>query len=178
MALTIPQLQTLIDTNLADNSNIIPAEHREVEHEIVNYLATVPGGSGSGGGVGGGQLFTKIVYLNSWQPDRQYTVATGIPTGTILWVHVDFECVNANNGFTAGDIIDTPRAYPEDSGRTAAQGVGVQYKAGTPSSIHFSTNDGVWAMSAWVGDGQVGGNFNIGANSGNWKIRFVITYQN
>lgn len=178
MALTIPQLHTLVDTNLADNSNIIPAEHREVEHELINYLETVPGGSGSGGGVSGGQLFTKIVYLDVWQQDRQFTVATGIPSGTIIWVHVDLECVIANNNYQVGDIIDTPRAYPTDSGRTAGQGLGVQYKAGTPSQIHLITNDGVWAMTAWTSDGQPGDVFNVGASPSNWKLRLVITYQN
>lgn len=41
--MTPAQIQTLIDTNLADNSNITPAEHRAVETELLNYIkANVP----------------------------------------------------------------------------------------------------------------------------------------
>jgi hypothetical protein len=38
MPLTIAQLHALVNQNLADNSNIIPSEHRQVENEIINTL--------------------------------------------------------------------------------------------------------------------------------------------
>lgn len=41
MALTPIQIQTLIDTNLADASNIAPNRHREVEYEILNLIKSI-----------------------------------------------------------------------------------------------------------------------------------------
>jgi|TARA_R110000782_G_scaffold165552_1_gene257453 hypothetical protein len=38
MALTIAQLRSLVTLNLADNSDILPIEHREVENELINFL--------------------------------------------------------------------------------------------------------------------------------------------
>jgi hypothetical protein len=38
MALTIAQLRSLVTLNLADNSDILPVEHREVENELINFL--------------------------------------------------------------------------------------------------------------------------------------------
>ena len=41
MALTIAQLRSLVTLNLADNSDILPIEHREVENELINFLEVV-----------------------------------------------------------------------------------------------------------------------------------------
>ncbi|KLT69932.1 hypothetical protein [Flavobacterium sp. ABG] len=41
MALTIAQLKDLVNINLADNSNIIPAEHRAVELALIDYIETL-----------------------------------------------------------------------------------------------------------------------------------------
>lgn len=41
MALTIEQLKELVNTNLADNSNIVPSEHRAVELALIDYLETL-----------------------------------------------------------------------------------------------------------------------------------------
>lgn len=41
MALTIAQLKDLVNANLADNSNIIPSEHRAVELALIDYLETL-----------------------------------------------------------------------------------------------------------------------------------------
>jgi hypothetical protein len=38
MALTIAQLKDLVNSNLADNSNIEPSEHRAVELALIDYL--------------------------------------------------------------------------------------------------------------------------------------------
>lgn len=179
MALSIDALHTLVATNLADNSNIVPSVHREVEDEIINYMATLSGGGNPApGSIPNAQMYTVIKYIESWQADKQYEVLTDISTGQIVTVHLDLECKSSNNGFSQGDIIDTPRAYPEDSGRTAAQGMGVQYRANTVDKVYVSTNDGVWAMSSFAGVGQPGGNFNVGASSSSWRIRVVITYIN
>jgi len=39
MPLTKTQIQTLINVNLADFSDILPAKHREVENEILNFIS-------------------------------------------------------------------------------------------------------------------------------------------
>ncbi|MEN2402292.1 hypothetical protein GKZ90_0021060 [Flavobacterium sp. MC2016-06] len=41
MALTIAQLKDLVALNLADNSDIIPSEHRAVENALIDYLETL-----------------------------------------------------------------------------------------------------------------------------------------
>lgn len=41
MALSIAQLKELVNTNLADNSNIQPLEHRAVELALIDYLETL-----------------------------------------------------------------------------------------------------------------------------------------
>ncbi|KAF2337231.1 hypothetical protein [Flavobacterium daemonense] len=41
MALTIAQLKDLVNTNLADNSNIEPSEHRAVELALIDYIETL-----------------------------------------------------------------------------------------------------------------------------------------
>ncbi|CAC9972914.1 hypothetical protein ACFFLS_06085 [Flavobacterium procerum] len=48
MALTIEELKELVNTNLADNSNIEPAEHRAVELALIDYLETLQPVSTSG----------------------------------------------------------------------------------------------------------------------------------
>lgn len=39
--MTKAQIETLIDENLADFSNIIPSKHREVEHAILDYATPI-----------------------------------------------------------------------------------------------------------------------------------------
>jgi hypothetical protein len=41
MALTVSQLRNLVEQNLADNSDILPGEHREVENELINLLEVI-----------------------------------------------------------------------------------------------------------------------------------------
>lgn len=41
MALSFAALHTLVGTNLANDSNILPVEHREVEDEIINKIEEV-----------------------------------------------------------------------------------------------------------------------------------------
>jgi len=47
MPLSKAAIETLIDTNLADFSNILPTKHREVEHAILDYATNRVIGSGT-----------------------------------------------------------------------------------------------------------------------------------
>ena len=47
MPLSKAAIGTLIDTNLADFSNILPTKHREVEHAILDYATNRVIGSGT-----------------------------------------------------------------------------------------------------------------------------------
>ena len=117
---------------------------------------------------------STVVYINSFTNDSQYSVSTGLSGKTIVSVTSYFECTTANNLFTVGDIIDTPRAEINDTGGRGPQGVGVQFKQGTSSTVYVTTGPELNIMPAYTG-----------AASGDaiqlvdylaWKIRLVILY--
>jgi len=70
MALTPSQLRNLVNQNLADNSDILPIEHREVENELINLLEEIltklPLASGvySIGDVNGTDVIKTIIIPN------------------------------------------------------------------------------------------------------------------
>lgn len=115
MPLTKTQIQTLINVNLADFSNILPAKHREVETEILNFISnttvtntgfitvgdvgvgTVGQSYSVGGNVSSAILDTrtskgniiKVTVQNS-MPSLSYFVRTSIETlGTKTSMEVD-----------------------------------------------------------------------------------------
>lgn len=124
-----------------------------------------------------GLVQVKYVELTSWTVDRQYTISSGLTASdTIHQVVPFFRCIVANNDLSPNDMITTPTPYPEDSGRTNSQGIGVQFKPAGNLPIHILVNDGVYAMKGWVADGNQADPFDIGAVASQWAIRLVIMY--
>lgn len=160
------EIVDLIDTNLADFSDILPVEHRAVEMALLNYIHSKPS--------------VKVLSLDLFTTDRNYSIATGITAGsTIVGVAVMLECKTANNGFAVGDIVTAPTPYPTDSGRTSAQGIGVQYNS-QPDTVKVMTNDQITIMTPYNDAvNAVANNISIsGAATGNWKIKLYVTYIN
>jgi len=115
MPLTKTQIQTLINVNLADFSDILPAKHREVETEILNFISnttvtntgfvtvgdvgvgTVGQSYSVGGNVSSAILDTKTakgniikVTVQNSMPSLSYFVRTSIETlGTKTSMEID-----------------------------------------------------------------------------------------
>lgn len=82
MALTIAQLKDLVNTNLADNSNIVPAEHRAVELALIDYLETL-----------------QPISNSNLPVNKGYITATSVAGGTVE--------VGINVGTTQTDKLKT-----------------------------------------------------------------------
>lgn len=124
----------------------------------------------------GSVVKTKVVKLDSWVADRQFTAYTGLPSGSILQgINVFLECKVSNNGYSVGDIVTAPTPYPEDSGRTSEQGIGVQFKQSVHDLFRVMVLDQVTIAQAWTSDGATANHVIIG-NTSQWAIRFVILY--
>lgn len=117
---------------------------------------------------------STVAYVNSFTNDNQYPVSTGLSGKTIVSVTAFFECVTTNNGFTVGDIIDTPRAEINDTGGRGPQGVGVQFKQSTSSIVYVITGPELNIMPAYTGVAS-GDAFQM-VDYTEWKIRLVILY--
>lgn len=165
---TIAQLHNIINTNIANDvvGGIDPTDDRAVRNSIINYLSNISGQT----------LKSKVVVLNTFQLDRNFSIPTTISDGTTIHsVVVSLICKTANNSFIAGDIVTSPTPYPADSGRTAAQGIGVEYNNSDITSIKAMVNDEVTIMSKYnATGGATAGNLSI--NPAQWSIRLSILY--
>lgn len=167
-------------------TNLVAFTKRVIGTDSVNFLAQ-PTGVGARNGLLSSAdkaiidnvanvLKSKVVKLNSWSLDSQFTVFTGF-TGSevIMGMSCFLECTVANNGFSIGDVITAPTPYPADSGRTAAQGIGFQFKESVNNLFRVLVNDQVCVMQAWTVDGAIANPIFI-SNTSQWAIRFVILY--
>jgi hypothetical protein len=145
-------------------------DHRQVEQDILDYAKEVKDS------IPTGVIQSNVSMLISWIADRNYNVATTIPEGkTLISVQCFLQCKSANNGFIVGDIITAPTPYPVDSGRTAAQGIGIQFKTDDPTSVKVITNDQITIMTSYNATTNAPGG-NISVTPANWSIRLVILY--
>jgi hypothetical protein len=171
MALTLTEIREKVVLKLASASEIQAVEHREIENDILDYLEALEGSASN--------AKSKVVTLDSFTTDRNYSVATGLASPKVITgVLVMLECVAANNGFSIGDIVTAPTPYPTDSGRTAAQGIGVQFNNTNPGTLKVMVNDQIAIMTVYDSAGGAIANnvlFSGGATA-NWKIRLIIGY--
>ena len=138
--ITESEVRQMIALNLADESDILAEKHREVESKIMDYVVQ--------------ELKkvekTKELLLESFTTDRNYSLPTGFPVGAVICrVQVMLVCKNPNNGFVVGEHVTAPTPYPQDSGRTAAQGIGIQYDQVNNASVKVMVNDQVTIMTAY-----------------------------
>lgn len=171
MPLTITQIRELITTKLANASDITASEHREVENAIVDYLEEITAATGV--------VKSKKIILNAFSLDRNYSLNTELPTGSVIMgVYAMMVCRSPNNGFGTGDTVTAPTPYPSDSGRTAAQGIGVQFNNADIDVVYIMVNDQLTIMTPYnPASGAVANNVVLtGTAVSNWSIQLIITY--
>lgn len=171
MALTIAQLHDLVATNLADNSNIVPSEHREVEDEIINYLETTITQSS-------GFLQTKII-TGGWSFNQGHVVDSEIGPGkTIINVTPTLICTVSNNGYAVGDIVNISPTQTNDSGGLSDSGVGVRWRADDSTRFTFNVQNRLDISNCYNGGTGTGGPVSdpVQAQPGQWNMRTVILY--
>jgi hypothetical protein len=153
--ITETQVRQFIAEKLPSESDIPAVDHRAVENKIMDFvvqeLAKV--------------AKSKELPLESFTTDRNYSVATGLPSAAVIdSVIVMLVCKTANNGFSIGDTVTGPTPYPQDSGRTSAQGIGAQYNNFSNSTIKVMVNDQIAIMTAYNG-------------TANWSIKLIVGYK-
>lgn len=118
----------------------------------------------------------KVVMLTTFAADRNYYVYTGLTFGnTMTSVIAMLVCKVANNGFSVGDCVTAPTPYPQDSGRTAAQGIGVQFNTNDYSVVYIMTNDEMHIMTSFNPQGGAVAN-NVKITPSQWSIKLIISY--
>lgn len=165
--ITENEVRTFIAEKLAGDSEIEASEHRDVENKIMDYLVQEIKKVAK----------SKVLVLESFNVDRNFIMDTGLTEGFIIdSVVVMLVCKSSNNGFVPGDVVTSPTPYPQDSGRTASQGIGVQYNNADPSKIKLIINDQVTIMTAYnSGSGAAANNIVITAS--NWSLKLIVGYK-
>lgn len=168
--MTEVQVREFIALKLAGDPEIQAEDHREVENVIMDFivagLATVSK--------------SKVLMLETFGANSNYSIATGLPVSSVIdSVVVMLVCKNSNNGFAAGDVVTAPTPYPQDSGRTAAQGIGVQYNNFSNSTVKVMVNDSITIMTVYNSTpGADANNIQItGSATANWSIKLIVGYK-
>lgn len=169
MAKTLTQIRENVAIKLADESDIEAFEHREIENDILDYIEVLESSIPK----------FKVVTLDSFTTDRNYSVTTDLAVPkAITSVVVMLVCKTVNNGFAVGDTITAPTPYPTDSGRTSAQGIGVQYNNSNPGSVKVMVNDQLTIMTVYdPASGALANNVMFsGGSCANWAIKLIVGY--
>lgn len=158
--MTDQNVETVIQTNLADFSNITPEKHREVEYAILNAAVKA-----------------SVIEIPNWQKDKQYSVYTGdLGIGEIISLIPYLKCTTANNGFQVGDIISIGTPERGDNGGIGQQGIGVQFNNNDVTSIKVLVADIVFTMEAFTNNGVPADTIEPDPNF--FSIRLVVQYYN
>ncbi|WP_035647317.1 hypothetical protein [Flavobacterium sp. ASV13] len=168
--ITESEIRVFIAENLPDASEIPAEDHRAVENKIIDFLIQEVGKTAK----------SKVLLLESFVLDRNFTVDTGFTVGTeITSVVAMLVCKTSNNGFFPNDVVTAPTPYPQDSGRTAAQGIGVQYTNVSPDSIKVMVNDQLTIMTAYNATVNAPANNVLisGVDAAKWSIKLIVGYK-
>lgn len=167
--MTSTQIKELIQLKLASDSEIAALEHREVELALVDYID----------GLVASIQKIKALKLDFFAVDRNYSLPTTLPVGAVIMgVTAMLECRVANNGFVVGDTVTAPTPYPNDSGRTAAQGIGVQYNGSSNDTVKIVISDQVTIMTPYsaVANAPTQNIIISGSATSNWSIKLFVNY--
>lgn len=168
--ITATELRAFIAENLPNASEIPAEDHRAVENKIVDFIVQENAKNTK----------SKVLLLETFSADRNYSVATELPVSAVIdSVVAMLVCKNANNGFYPGDVVTAPTPYPQDSGRTSAQGIGVQYNNESNSTIKVMVNDQLCIMTAYNAAGGANANNVLitGVATENWSIKLIVGYK-
>jgi hypothetical protein len=166
---TLTELRELSNTKFASASDIQAVEQREFNDLLFEYLEDLQASI----------VKSKVVMLDTFTTDRNYSVATELTSANqITSVVAMLVCKAANNGFAVGDVVTAPTPYPTDSGRTSAQGIGVQYNNVNPDSVKVMVNDQITIMTVYnPASGAIANNVLLsGGAMANWSIKLIIGY--
>lgn len=168
--ITETQVREFIALKLADDSDITAVEHREVENKIMDFLVQEIAKTAK----------SKILLLESFAVEGNYSIATGLPVGAVIdSVVAMLVCKVANNGFQVNDTVTATTPYPLDAGRTPAQGIGVQYNNISNDVIKVMVNDQLTIMTAY--DPAVGADVDnvriSGTDAAKWSIKLIVGYK-
>lgn len=118
-----------------------------------------------------------VCFLTSWARDRYYSVPTGLPSTatSIISGSIKLQCKVANRNYIVGDIITAPTPYPTDSGRTAEQGMSLDYWYAI-NTVYVHITDGVFALYATgtTPGGSTVDSFSV--DPAQWNIRIELFY--
>lgn len=168
--ITQTEVKEFIALKLPSESEIPARDHREVENKIIDFLVQEIAKAAK----------SKPLILDSFTTDRNYSVATELPSIAVIDnVTVMLVCKADNNGFVKGDVVTAPTPYPYDAGRTAAQGIGVLYNNLSNSSIKVMVNDQLTIMGPYKSEpGATADPVLISGNgTANWSIKLIVGYK-
>lgn len=168
--ITEVQVREFIATKLPSESEIPAVDHRAVENKIMDFVVQELGKVAK----------SKVLILDSFSVDRNYTISTGLPTSAVIdSVVLMLVCKVVNNGYSLGDVVTSPTPYPADTGRTAAQGIGVQYNNLSNDTIKIVVNDQVTIMTAYNSATNAPANSFIisGGGAANWSLKLIVGYK-
>lgn len=167
--MTLTQIRQLVAINLADDSDIEAGEHRAIENALIDYIEALETSVSK----------SKVLMLNTFTTDNYYSVPTSLPVGAIISsVVVMLVCKIANFGYGIGDTVTPSAPYPTDPGRTAAQGIGVQYNNSNNSQIRVAVNDQVTIMTSYdYTPGVAAGTVQLsGSLTAFWSVKLIVGY--
>ena len=123
---------------------------------------------------------TTTITYNSPSTSTSYNVSTGLHGGaTLISVTAFLECISDTGGYVVGDIVTGQTPEARDSGGLSDSGIGVKFRANTPTEVVFSINNTLDINHAY--SGSVGTSTAIGipsrtTNLTPWAIKLVILY--
>jgi hypothetical protein len=123
-------------------------------------------------------IMSNVTLLTSWALDSNRIITNNIDISLyeIIMVTAQLQCVLSYNGFSSGDIVTSPTPYPTDSGRTAGQGIGIQYRSSSPL-IRVIINDQVTIMTPYSNNANGGTIFIESFDVSKWNIRLITLYR-
>ncbi|MBF4484438.1 hypothetical protein [Flavobacterium sp. CSZ] len=167
--ITENQVREFIAVNLQDASGIPAVDHRAVENKIIDFMVQELGKVAK----------SKVLLLESFSVDRNYSIATGLPESAIIDSAVAMlVCKVSNNGFAVGDVVTVCTPSKWDS-TNQPSGVGVQYNNLNNTVIKIMTNDELVVMTSYnSAPGAIANNLTIsGIDVGKWSLKIIVGYK-
>lgn len=168
--ITETEVRQFIAEKLASESEIPAIDHRAVENKIMDFVVQELAKTAK----------SKVLILESFTTDRNYSISTGIPLSAVIdSVVVMMVCKNAVSGFATGEVVTAPTPYPYDAGRTQAQGIGVQYSNASNSVIKVMVNDQLTIMTAYNPASGAPADVVLisGSGTANWSLKIIVGYK-
>lgn len=163
--ITETQVREFIALKLPDASEIEATAHRDVENKIMDFVVQEIAKAAK----------TKVLILESFATDRNYTVSTGLPSVAVIdSVVVMLVCKVVNNGYSVDDEVTAPTPT-----KYGPNGVGVQYNNSSNNIIKIMTSDELVIMAGYnATPGAISNNISItGVDTAKWSLKLIVGYK-